>query len=297
MGELSSERVQDMAGRVGAAVVAVGRGGRGAGVVVAQGRVLTAAHNLRDRTTSVRFADGREEQASVTAADVDGDLAVLEVPTGDVEAPSWADEPPALGASVVALARPTGDGIRATVGRVSATDQSLRGPRGGRISGAVEHTAPLARGSTGGPLLDSEGRLAAMNLARVGDGFTLSLPATIELRGRIEALGRGEQPQRRRIGVGLAPPEVADRLRRSVGLPERGGLLVRQVREDSPAARAGLAEGDLLLRAGDRDLDGVEALQEATRTAEGDLVLMVLRGTEELQVTVSFDEPGETTEV
>ena len=292
--EITQEEIVRLAERLDGAVVAIGRGGRGAGLVIGDDRVLTAAHNLRDRTTSVQFAGGRVEQAEVTAADADGDLVVLQVATQGAEGPAWTATDAGLGAPVLALARPGGRGLRATVGRVSGVDQSLRGPRGARITGALEHTAPLGRGSTGGPLVDADGRLVAMNLARVGDGFTLALPATEGLRTRTEALGRGETPQRRRLGVGLAPPEVADRLRRSVGLPERGGLLVRQVGDDTPAARAGLQVGDLLLRVAGRELSSVDALVEALAIEQTEVVIEVLRGTEEQELSVSFttEQPG-----
>ena len=113
------------------------------------------------------------------------------------------------------------------------------------MAGAVEHTAPLMPGSSGGPVVDLDGRLLGINTNRLGNGFYLAIAADAALRDRVTALGRGESPTRRRLGVGLAPSHVARRLRRAVGLPERDGLLVREVEEDSPAAKAGIAEGDL----------------------------------------------------
>jgi S1-C subfamily serine protease len=93
-----------------------------------------------------------------------------------------------------------------------------------------------------------------------------------------------------RLGVAIAPPRVAKRLRRAVGLPERDGVLVRAVEEDSPAERAGVVRGDLLVSAGGRELTRVDALYEALDAArsEGKLDLVVVRGTEERTVTVTF---------
>ena len=83
--------VEEVAGRVGASVVGLGRGwGRGSGVVIDAGRVLTSAHNLRRDEVAVTFADGRRETASVAAADPDADLAVLSVDTGDMPPLDWA---------------------------------------------------------------------------------------------------------------------------------------------------------------------------------------------------------------
>src|SRR3954471_9478514 len=142
--------VRSAADRVGPAVVGLGRGwGRGSGVVTAPGVVLTNAHNLRggrDEVT-VTFADGRSETGTVAGADADGDLAAIEVATGDVEPVEWGDpDELAIGSAVVALANPGGRGLRATLGLVSSTGRSFRGPRGRRIRGSIEHTAPLPRG-------------------------------------------------------------------------------------------------------------------------------------------------------
>ena len=83
---------------VAPSTVSVGRDHRGAGVVVAPGKVLTNAHNLRDRTVQITFDDGRVEQAKVVGADPGHDLVVLDVDTGDAPALEWADRAPGLGA-------------------------------------------------------------------------------------------------------------------------------------------------------------------------------------------------------
>ena len=152
----------------------------------------------------------------------------------------------------MALGNPNGHGPRVTFGFVSGTGRSFRGPRGRRVAGAVEHTAPLMPGSSGGPVVDLAGNLLGINTNRLGNGFYLAIAADATLRDRVNALGRGESPKRRRLGVGLAPSHVARRLRAAVGLPEREGLLVREVEDDSPAAKAGIAEGDLLVAVGGR---------------------------------------------
>ena len=82
--------------------------------------------------------------------------------------------------------------------------RAFRGPGGRRIAGSIEHTAPLAPGSSGGALLDADGRLVGLNTNRIGDGFYLALPADGALRERVDALGRGEEPKRARLGVSVA---------------------------------------------------------------------------------------------
>jgi serine protease Do len=278
-----------VADRVDPVTVAIGQHPRASGVVVGPGRVLTNAHALRDRTTQVTFADGRTAQARALGVDADGDLAVLEVDTGDLTPLEWAPEPPGSGAIVFAAARGN-RGFRLTFGTVSGTDRAFRGPRGRRVRGSVEHTAPLARGSSGGPLLDDEGRLLGLNTHRLGEGFYLALPADDDLRRRVDDLAAGVPVRRRRLGVALAPNDVAARLRRAVGLPERPGLLVRGVESGSPAEGAGVREGDLLVTADGRLLASADDLFDALEAAGVDVALHlgVVRGAEELELDVTF---------
>jgi serine protease Do len=259
-------------------------------VVVGDGFVLTNAHNLRDRTTEVTFADGRAVQAEVAGVDPDGDLVVLQVDTGDAPALAWADTEAEAGDVVFAIGRSAEAGARITFGLVSGVERAFRGPRGRRITGSLEHTAPLARGSSGSPLVDEHGLVVGLNTARLADGFYLALPADAVLRERVDALVRGESTRRLVLGVGLAPAEVGQQLRASVGLPERPGLLVRTVAEHSPAAEAGVKIGDLLVGAGDTPLSTVDDLHEAMdgARATSELALTLVRGTDELSVTVSF---------
>jgi serine protease Do len=283
---------------VGPTVVRIGRdGGRGCGVVVGDGLVLTNAHNLRDHTTQVTFDDGRTAQGQVAGADLDGDLAVLEVDTGGVTAVAWADTGPSTGDVAFSVAASSSGDPRVTFGMVSGVDRAFRGPRGRRITGSVEHTVPLARGSSGSPLVDADGRLLGINTNRIGDGFYLAVPTSPALRERVDALARGESPTRVRLGVGLAPAHVARRLRRAVGLPERNGLLVRVVEEGSPAARGGVQAGDLIVSAGGTDVSTVDQLFETLDgVAPGSsLLLHVVRGADELDISVRFDDEGGAT--
>jgi serine protease Do len=284
------QSVSEVAERVGPSVAGLGRGwGRGSGVVVAPGQVLTVAHVLRGEAVAVAFAGGEVVEGRVTGADPDLDVAAIAVDTGDAPAIAWEPgEPAALHAPVFALANPGGRGLRTTFGLVSATGRDFRGPRGRRVAGSIEHTAPLPRGSSGGPLVDAGGRLIGLNAVRRDGGFILALPADAALRRRVDELARGEAAERPRLGVALAPPRVARRLRAAVGLPERDGLLVRGVVDASPAARAGIERGDLLVRAGERALAGMDDLFDALDGAGDELVLGLVRGTDERELTVDL---------
>jgi serine protease Do len=289
--------IQHIAERVGPAVVGLGRRwGMGSGVVVAPGRVLTTAHNLRTGQTheeeiEVVFASDRRARGRIAGSDADADLAVIEVDTEDVEPIEWRAEASApLGRAVLALANPGGLGLHVTTGTVSASARSFRGPRGRRINGAIEHTARLPRGSSGGPLVDFEGRLLGINAVRVDGGLILAIPVDGSVRERVDALIRGETAPRVRLGVAIAPPRVARRLRTAVGLPERDGVLVRAVESGSPAELAGLERGDLIVAAGGRPLQRVDVLYETLDGASpgSELEFTIVRALEERPVSVRF---------
>jgi serine protease Do len=260
-------------------------------VVIGDGLVVTNAHNLRGEI-AVTFEDGRVATATVAGADLDGDLAVLSVDTAGSPALAWSNGEVALGEVVIGLSRPGGGSLRAGVGFVTGLGIAFRGPGGRTVSGALEHSAPLARGSSGGPVVDSEGRLVGVNTHRSGEGFYLALPVGADLKARVDALGRGESPRRVLLGVALAPPKVARKLRHAVGLPERDGLLVHAVEESGPADRAGIRRGDLIVSVGGQPVTTVEELATGLSAAgdAGSADLVVVRGVDELAIAVNFEE-------
>jgi serine protease Do len=287
------DTIAGVAESVGPSVVGLGRGwGHGSGVVIADGQVLTSAHNLRREEVTVSFYDGQRERAELAGSDSDLDLAVLAVDTRDAPAVRWEPaETVGIGAPVVALANPGGRGLRATLGFVSSGERSFRGPRGRRVRGAIEHTAPLPRGSSGGPLVDPDGNLVGVNSLRLDGGLILAVPASATVRKRAVLLARGEAPAPHRLGVAIAPPRVARRLRSAVGLPERDGLLVRAVEDGSPGDAAGLEPGDLIVTIGGKPVEGVESLYSALDSVAaggGELELGLVRGTDERSVTARF---------
>ena len=275
----------------GPSVVGVGqRWGIGSGVVLGAGQVLTNAHNVRGTQARVTFADGRTAEGNVAGHDIDGDLAVIEADTGQAPALPWATTAPAIGTPVFALANPGGRGLRVTFGSVSGIDRTFRGPRGLRITGSLEHTAPLLPGSSGGPVLDAAGQLLGINTNRLGEGFYLAIPADEALRRRVDALARGESVRRPQLGITITPGHVARRLRRAVGLPDTEGLLIREVAQDSPAARAGLAPGDLIVAVASQPVRTIDDLLGALQVAGDTIELTVLRGTDERSIQVALGQ-------
>ena len=279
--------VSTVAASIGPSIVGIGRGTRGSGVVIAAGKVLTNAHNIRGDEVTVTFADGRRTRGTVAGFDGDGDLAVIDVDTAAAAPLDWADGADlSVGTAVFGAGASHGGGTRVTFGLVSAIARAFRGPGGRRIDGSVEHTAPLAPGSSGGALLDASGRLVGINTNRIGEGFYLALPADAALRARVDALSRGESPKRARLGVAVAPSRVAREMRRSVGLPERDGVLVRGVEDGSPAAAAGIQAGDLIVEAAGRPVTDADDLHAALAASDFPFEVKLARGTDERTVKV-----------
>src|SRR5205823_667322 len=290
----TEKTIEQIAVAVGPAVVGLTGVARGrSGVVAERGRVLTLARNLRGRDPGVVLADGRRESAAIAGSDPDLGVAVLETDTGDSPPALWPDAvtAPALGTRVFALADPGGDGLRVTGGAVSSGPRSLRGPRGRLLEGLIEHTAPLPRGSAGGPLVDGQGRLLGLNAVRFGHGLILALPVA-SMRDHLADLSAGRAPAPRRLGVAVVPPRIARRLRGAVGLPEREGVLVRAVQPESAAGRAGVERGDLIVSLAGRDVDSLDALFAALDTAPLDqpAALQVVRGSEERELEVELEQ-------
>lgn len=287
------ETVQRIAAQVGPSVVGIGlRGPHGTGVVMAESTVLTNAHNVRRETVTVTFGDGRTEKGQVLGADYDADLAVVSVDTGDTSAIQNGASEVDLGTPVVALSNPGGMGLRVTVGYVSGTERSFRGPRGRVIKGSLEHTAPLLPGSSGGPVVDRDGRLLGINTNRLGEGFYLAIPTGDHFTETVNRLRAGETSSRVRLGVGVAPNEVVRKLRRSVGLEPVDGLLIRHADQGSAAESAGIREGDVLVALNNTLLNTIDDLYETLGGIEPGATASarLIRGVDELNTDVEFPD-------
>jgi S1-C subfamily serine protease len=279
-------QLTSIAKEVGPSVVRLGRGSRrGSGVVIARDRVvvlsrsLAAAHELE-----VVLDEATVEAGQVLGSDRSTGLSLLKVATGDARPLEWVDGTPALGDVVYALGDP-GTGLRVTEGRVSSAPVDVRGP-GGRLLTGIEHTAPLPRGCGGGPLVNVDGALLGLNALRTDPGFLVaSAAATVHPAVERMLAGASEQEP---LGVAVAPARVARRLRQAVGLPERDGLLVREVLPGSVAERAGVSVGDLIVRLGDATVTTPDELLGGLQGVAGRLPLGVVRGADELDLEAVF---------
>jgi serine protease Do len=308
--EEASENIRRIAEEIGPAVVGLGRGwGRGSGVVVADGLVLTIRPGMPGRgprgrrghhrdlgpddAVPVVMADGRVVDGRFAGSDPLSPLAVVAVETTGITpiAPAEAAAP-GIGAAIIALGNPGGRGLRVTSGFVSAEPRSMPTHRiGGDVVG-IEHTAPLPHGSSGGPLVDASGHLLGVHVLRPAPGLIISLATGADVVERAQAIAAGTIARPRELGVAVAPPQVARRMRRAVGLPEVTGVLVREVVEGSTAARAGVLSGDLLTAVAGHPVDSIRGLAAAiaTATAGQEFDIAVVRGSQTLGLRGVFPD-------
>jgi serine protease Do len=284
--------IQRLAGRVGPAVIGLRSGSRGgSGVVVAPGIAVTLARNVRGDELTVRL-EASEVSARVRGVDPTVDLAVLTFQAAASPEPvGWATgDEVTIGSDVFALADPAGRGLRITAGAVASVPSGLRGPAGRLIERAIEHTAPLPRGSGGGPLVDPDGQILGLNAIRRDEGLIVAWPAAI-LRDRVEALASGTSTAPPRLGVALVGAWQTRRLRAAVGLEPLDGLLVRAIEADSPAEQAGVLRGDVIIAVEGSPVTDPDGLYAALDAAAGrEIALTVVRGSHELALTTHIGD-------
>ena len=235
--------IQGVASAVGPSVVGIGRHQRGSGVVIADGQVLTNAHNVRGEQVTVTFADGRSTIGRLAGIDVDGDLAVINVDTAGAKALDWgAGDGLATGAAVFGAAASPSGGTRVTFGTVSAVARAFRGPGGRRIGRQRRaHGAPRA-GLVGRPDRRCRGPLPRPEHEPSRRGL---LPRPAGGRGAARA-GRRARPRRPgraaaawrrdRPGPRRAPAPAVGRPARA-GRPARSATSRTAARRHAPASR------------------------------------------------------------
>lgn len=242
------------------------------------GVVLTADHTVRaEEGITVTAADGRTLAATLAGRDPGTDLAVLRVT--DLHAPTaaFADGPTLrVGHMVLAL----GYGPRASWGVISAIGPGWRSGRGGDIDQLVRLDLVLYPGFSGGPLVDAAGRVVGLNSSGLARESRLAVPTATVDRVADELLRHG-RVARGYLGLGMQPVPLPDGLRAQLGLAGEVGLIVVTVQPDSPASRAGLLLGDVLVAldgAPLRDLDDVQSRLGGDRIGSVVTALIVRAG-------------------
>jgi S1-C subfamily serine protease len=235
--------------RAGRAVVAVNARPRmpSSGVHWRQGVVVTAEHTIkREEEISVMLPDGRSIPATLAGRDASTDLAVLrlqggEFPTAEIGESALLK----VGHLVLALGRPGERGLSASMGVVSALGGAWRTWSGGQIDQFVRLDLALYPGFSGGPLVDAQGSVVGVNTS--GPRSTvLAIPTSTVHRVVDQLLEKG-RIARGYLGLGMQPVRLPDALKNALNVPTHGGIIVVAIEPDSPAERAGVLIGDVLV--------------------------------------------------
>ncbi|HVO45220.1 MAG TPA: trypsin-like peptidase domain-containing protein [Steroidobacteraceae bacterium] len=277
----------------GAGEAARARGGAGSGVVVTpDGYILTNEHVVQGvQEARVAFVDGRSAPASVVGRDPSTDLAVLRAQAGALPYASLSGtQPLRVGQLVVAVGNPFGFESTVSAGVVSALGRSLRSRQGRLIEGVVQHTAALNPGNSGGPLVDSRGRVVGVNTAIIAmaQGIGFAVPATTAQWVLTEILTQG-RVRRAYLGITVRDRPLDLRLVRALGLSVRRAVEITSLEAEGPAAQADLQSGDLIVAVNEAPVDGIDALHlQLSRCPPGSaLALRILRRTQSLEVQIT----------
>ena len=297
-----SEAVVSVVEAVGPSVVSIRtntrggrRGGAGAGsgvIIAADGYVLTNSHVVHGAgDLEVSLTDGRRFTATLTGDDPGTDLALIRVDAPALPAARFGQSSRLrAGQLVIAIGNPFGFESTVSAGVVSALGRSLRSTTGRLIDNIIQTDVALNPGNSGGPLVDSRGRVVGINSAvfAMAQGISFAVPIDTATWVIPQLLARG-RVSRAYLGFGGQSRPVDRRLARALGLANARAVEIVSVEPDAPATRAGLHIGDLVVAIGNRVVESVDDVHRrlvASPVGEA-LTLTIVRGTERREVSIT----------
>lgn len=293
LNELSEAMVAAVV-KAGAATVLVDARKRfpASGIAVTPDLILTADHVVeRDDDIKVILPNGTELAASIAGRDPGSDLAVLRLERPVASPADAAPEEARVGQLVLALGRPSPEGIQASLGVVSAIGGPVRTGHGGLLERYLRTDATPYPGFSGGPLVDTAGGVVGLNTSGLGRGAALTIPAALAW-GIASTLAKHGHVRRGFIGVRSQPVAIAAAQQKALGREQATGLLLVGVEETSPAEKGGLLVGDIIVALAGKPVADPDELLAAL---VGDVVgkatpFELLRGGQPLAVTVTIGE-------
>jgi S1-C subfamily serine protease len=244
-----SDALADAAEKTGKATVLVNARRRmpASGIVYAADLILTADHVVeRDEDIKVTLDDGTEIPARVAGRDPGSDVAVLKLERAAATVAEPTKSPARIGQIALALARPSADGIEASLGTVSAISGPVRTERGGMLERYIRTDSISYPGFSGGPLVGADGTVLGLNTSGLGRGAAITIPADIAWKVA-ETLAKHGHIKRGYLGIRSQTVELPGTSQKALKREQATGLLVVSVEHDSPAAKGGLIVGDILV--------------------------------------------------
>jgi S1-C subfamily serine protease len=268
-------------------------GGSGSGFVIApDGFILTNSHVVHDANQiAVSLPDGREYPAQLVGDDPDTDLAVIRIDAPHLAHVRLADsESLRVGQVVIAIGNPLGFQASVTAGVISALGRSMHAQSGRLIDNIIQTDAALNPGNSGGPLVNSAGEVIGVNTAmiRPAQGICFAI-ASNTAKFVAGWLIRDGKIRRSYIGVAGQNVPLHRRIVRFYNLPLETGVLVVSVEKDSPAQRAGLREGDLIIAFNEQPMDSIHELHKMLMGEQIGVKakLLIIRHTEKLVLAIT----------
>jgi S1-C subfamily serine protease len=268
-------------------------GGSGSGFVIApDGFILTNSHVVHDANQiAVSLPDGREYPAQLVGDDPDTDLAVIRIDAPHLAHVRLADsESLRVGQVVIAIGNPLGFQASVTAGVISALGRSMHAQSGRLIDNIIQTDAALNPGNSGGPLVNSAGEVIGVNTAmiRPAQGICFAI-ASNTAKFVAGWLIRDGKIRRSYIGVAGQNVPLHRRIVRFYNLPLETGVLVVSVEKDSPAQRAGLREGDLIIAFNEQPMDSIHELHKMLMGEQigVEAKLLIIRHTEKLVLAIT----------
>ncbi len=273
-------------------------GGSGSGFILSRdGFILTNSHVVHGAAAiRVALVDGREYSATLIGDDPDTDLAVIRIDApGLVQAELGESASLRAGQLAIAIGNPFGFQTTVTAGVISALGRSLRAQTGRLIDNVIQTDAALNPGNSGGPLVDSRGRVIGVNTAIIRPAQGICFATAIDT-AKFVAGWLIKEGKFRRAYIGVAGQDVPlhRRVIRFYGLPVETGVLVVDIENDSPGAKAGLRPGDLLIGFNEAPVPSIAALHKLLLGNQIGVEswLTVIRHTEKLRLAITPLESG-----
>ncbi len=262
------------------------------------GFIMTNSHVVHGADIiSVTLPDGRNSEAQLIGDDPDTDLAVIRVEATSLAAGRLGDSASLrVGQLVVAIGNPYGFQYSVTAGVISALGRSLRAGSGRLIESVIQTDAALNPGNSGGPLVTSQGEVIGVNTAVISNAQGLCFAIAINTAKFVAArLIRDGRVRRSYIGVEGQDVQLSRRTMRALELGAERGVLVMAVVSKSPASRAGLRSGDVIIGFGSTTVPGIDELHKMLTEDKVGLTvpLTVIRKAEKIVLEITPEESAE----
>ncbi len=277
--------------------------GQGSGFIIsADGYILTNNHVVENADKiKVILNDGREfNNAKVIGTDPESDVAVIKIDSEDLPTIELGDSDDLrIGEWVIAVGNPFGLSETVTVGIVSAKGRYVGITKGG-YEDFIQTDAAINPGNSGGPLLNLDGKVIGINSAifsrsgrYMGIGFAIPINMARQVKDQLVDTGK---VTRGYIGIGMNPKGITPELAKSFGLEKNTGVLIAEVLEDTPAEKAGLKSGDIILEMNGKDVkDNISFRNSVSLVKPGTKIkLTILRGDKEKEITVKIGSKADS---